>query len=353
MGIDDVQTAAGTDERSLTGARGWVITDGRAGMLVQARGVADALGLDIELKSVSPRGLYKLMAPYAPVDPAVRFGQPGSAFAPPWPRVAIGCGRASLAYIRALKRRAGAATFTVVVQDPRINPRIADLVCVPEHDRCRGPNVVVTLTAPHSYSAAHLAALRSDVPPDIAALSGPRVAVLLGGRNGSYEFTPADDARLARGLEALARLGVSFMISPSRRSHPGLLEVADAATRGRPRIVWSGIGDNPYPSFLAHADAFVVTADSVNMTGECCATGRPVYVFEPSGGAEKFKRFHASLRAYGATRLLPENIQSWQVWSYAPLDAAHVIAAEIERRWQRRAAMLSGLVADRPPGGPA
>ena len=41
------------------------------------------------------------------------------------------------------------------------------------------------------------------------------------------------------------------------------------------------------PSFLAHADAFVVTADSVNMAGEAAATGKPIYIFEPSGGGSQ------------------------------------------------------------------
>ena len=73
------------------------------------------------------------------------------------------------------------------------------------------------------------------------------------------------------------------MITPSRRTHQRLIAAVDAATAGAPRILWDGTGDNPYPDFLAHADALIVTADSVNMTGEACATGRPVYVFEPSG----------------------------------------------------------------------
>ena len=34
--------------RPLAGAQGWIITDGKAGMDVQARGVADALGLAVE-----------------------------------------------------------------------------------------------------------------------------------------------------------------------------------------------------------------------------------------------------------------------------------------------------------------
>ena len=92
---------------------------------------------------------------------------------------------------------------------------------------------------------------------------------------------------------------------------------------------------NPYESWLAHADMFVVTADSINMTGEACATGKPVYVFEPHGGSAKFLRFHESLRRYGATRKLADSLSQLDNWSYAPLDSASQIAAEIKKRWHK------------------
>jgi hypothetical protein len=81
---------------------------------------------------------------------------------------------------------------------------------------------------------------------------------------------------------------------------------------------------------------FVVSADSINMTGEACASAKPVYVFEPTGGSAKFTRFHESLRRYGATRKLPESFSQLETWTYAPLDSASQIAAEIERRWRKK-----------------
>lgn len=330
-------------ERPLAGARGWIITDGKMGMDVQARGIADALGLAYEMKRVTPRGLAKITAPWGPVARTERFGAPGSQFSEPWPAIAIATGRASIPYIRALKRRAGARTFTVVLQDPKTGPATADLVWVPEHDRLRGRNVMTTLTAPHSFSAARLAELRRIMPDEIARLPGPRVAVVLGGKNAVYKFRDADDDRFEQSLRSLGRLGASFMITPSRRTHPRLLRKVEAATRDLPRILWTGEGDNPYPAFLAHADLLVVTADSVNMTGEACATGRPVLVFSPSGGSAKFSRFHEALQRHGATRPLPEAFRELPAWNYSPLDSAAAIAREIEERWQRRAAMLGGL----------
>jgi mitochondrial fission protein ELM1 len=339
---DDTGTAR---QRPLAGATAWIITDGKAGMDVQARGVADALGLAYEMKQVAPQGLWRAVAPWGPVAPSERFGHEGSTFAPPWPMVAIATGRASIPYIRRLKKLAGPCTFTIVLQDPKTGPGTADLIWVPEHDRRRGANVLTTLTAPHSFTAARLAAMRSNTPPEIAALPHPRITVVLGGKNGVYRFKESDDERFRVALGSLGALGASFMITPSRRSHQRLVRAADEATRDRPRILWDMTGANPYPQFLAHADALVVTADSVNMTGEACATGRPVWVFHPSGGSSKFSRFHEALQACGATRPLPDSVDEMASWIYAPLDAASQIAAEVEKRLMQRRATLSGMMA--------
>lgn len=312
-------------------------------MLVQARGVADALGLDYVEKEVHPKGLWAALAPYGPVSPAERLGQPGSQFAPPWPDIVIATGRASIPYLRAIRHKAGPRTYSIVLQDPKTGANTADLIWVPQHDRRRGANVITTPTAPHSFSQERLAALRASPPADIAALPTPRVTVVLGGKNGVYKFTEDDDDRLQSSLSSLAGLGASFMITSSRRTHKRLIAAAEAATREAPRILWTGEGDNPYPGFLASADALIVTADSVNMCGEACATGRPVYIFTPSGGSAKFTRFHDALEASGAVRALPERFTQLHSWDYSPLDAAGTIAAEIEQRYTRRSQMIPGL----------
>lgn len=328
------ETRQSSDRHTLHGARAWLITDGKPGHEGQAIGVAEALGLDFELKRVAPSGLFKLLAPWGPVDPQERFGQPGSAFAPPWPQIAIGVGRLSMPYMRVLRRAAGPATFTLVLQDPRTGSEIADLIWVPTHDRRRGDNVITTMTAPHRFSPQRIEQLRACCPAEIDALPQPRVLVLLGGTSRAFRFARDDWGRLGRALDAIGRLGAGFMITPSRRTPRDLLEAVDRATAPFPRALWRGEGDNPYPAFLAHADVHIVTADSVSMTGEVCATGRPVYVFEPSGGSAKFVRFHQALQSAGATRRLPGRIKSLDQWSYEPLHAAQIIAAETERRWR-------------------
>jgi mitochondrial fission protein ELM1 len=328
----------------LQGQTAWIFSDGKAGHEAQCLGVVEALGLDAEIKRVSPSGIAKWTAPWGPVARSEGLGRLGSRLGPPWPAFAFATGRATIPYIRALRRRAGLATYTVILMDPRTGPRSADLIWVPEHDGRHGANVIRTLTAPHRFSPARLEALRANMPPAIAALSRPRVACLIGGPNGDYRYSAADESRLARSLEALADQGAGLMLTPSRRTPERLLSSLREVTRGQKALLWDGGGQNPYPDFLAHADLFVITADSVSMTCEAAATGRPIYIFSPSGGSAKFNRFHAALAAYGATRPLPPPGEPLETWSYEPLYSAEVIAAEIARRWRRRAEMLPGLI---------
>ena len=68
------------------------------------------------------------------------------------------------------------------------------------------------------------------------------------------------------------------------------------------------------------------------MTGEPCATGRPVYIFRPDGGSPKFDRFHSALIQYGAIRLMPDLLHEIERWTYEPLNSASSIAREIAHR---------------------
>jgi hypothetical protein len=320
------------------GQTAWVFSDGKAGHEAQVLGVVEALGLSAEFRRVDLKGIYKFIAPWGPLS-----AEAANRLTPPWPAFAFATGRTTIPYIRALRRRAGLETYTVILMDPRTGPNSADLIWVPEHDQRRGPNVVSTLTAPHRFSPARLRALATNAPPTIAALPRPRIACLIGGPNGDYRYSPADEARLVGSLTRLAESGAGLMITTSRRT-PERLTARLRASVGAQRVFfWDGKGQNPYPDFVAHADMFLITADSVSMTCEAAATGRPVFIFSPTGGSAKFNRFHSGLAGYGATRPLPPPGEPLPSWSYEPLHSADNIAAEITKRWLRRAEMLPGL----------
>jgi hypothetical protein len=99
-------------------------------------------------------------------------------------------------------------------------------------------------------------------------------------------LTPRRGAELGRRLQRfIAAYGGSILLSDSARTPPGVIDALLREYDGPAFVHRVGVArENPYLGFLAVADRFVVTADSVSMVAEACATGRPVYVYAPLGG---------------------------------------------------------------------
>jgi len=254
--------------------------------------------------------------------------------APPWPDVLITCGQSSARLSVALKRSSGGRIFTIHIQDPRLDPRRFDLVAAPRHDPARGENVIVTEAAIHAVTRAKLEAARAAFAPGIEHLPRPLVAVLIGGPTRRSSLDPRRMAAICDDLLALAaRYKAGLVVTPSRRTGPACEAVMRERLSGPGRLVWDGLGDNPYLGFLALADAIIATGDSVSMISEASATGKPVYVIELGDEPRRIRRFHESLRAAGITRRFGGTIESW---SYAPLEDTARVAAEVRRRMARR-----------------
>jgi hypothetical protein len=310
----------------------WVLTDGKAGDENQCLGVARAMGLEPSVRRVKPAAPYTWFMPRGPIDPREGPSKPGSPIAAPYPDIVIASGRRAVPYVRAVKRLSKGRTFTLFLKDPRTGPRAADLIWVSQHDRLRGGNVLVTLTSPHGVTQAALTAARESPPAAIAALKGPRVAVLVGGDSRHHRFKPENIAAFAQALTALAETGASLMGSRSRRTPEPLAAMVGEIFERTGGWWWDGTGPNPYIALLANADAIVATADSVNMIGEAAATGKPVLVFEPSGGHGKIGKFLNGLADHGVVHRFDGRLVGQP---YEPLDSTVQIAEAALDAWRR------------------
>lgn len=310
----------------------WTITEGHAGTEAQARGLAEALGFIPEPKRVAIRAPWRFLPAqlwWHPLNAIDRTR--GDALDPPWPDIVISCGRKGAPLALAVKHACRSRTRAVHVQNPLIDPRRFDVVVAPRHDGLSGPNVIVTRTAIHHVTPAKLAAARERFAPLLMQLPRPLVAAMIGGPNGRYQLTPAVATEIGTRLKSLAvRLGVGIVVTPSRRTGRDNVAALRAALDHPAVMFWDGTGDNPYLGMLALADWLMVTADSVSMTSEAAATGKPIYVIELAGGSRRFKAFHDALRADGVTRPFRGELERW---SYAPLNETAVAAAEIRRRF--------------------
>jgi mitochondrial fission protein ELM1 len=305
-----------------TGTTAWIVTNGMAGFEAQALGITEALGLKAELKRVRPGAPWKWLAPFGPAAP-------DSAIHAPWPDLLIASGRQSIPYARMIANRSP-ATFTAVLQDPRVNPAQFDFVWTPAHDQLTGANVLSTLTSPHRLTPEMLTREAARIAPQIAHLPQPRIAVLLGGANAVYDFSEDDAQKIADDLAFVAQEGAGLMITPSRRTSEKQLDIIRDRLKNLPALIWDGAGDNPYFGFLGAADAIIATCDSVNMLGEAASTGKPLHVFELRGGSPKFRRFLDGIYACGAARLFALPLERWD---YEPLNATQQVAQAIARAY--------------------
>jgi mitochondrial fission protein ELM1 len=314
-------------------ATAWVISDGAAGNERQALALAAALGLEPRILRLRLRQPWDALAPRLTLAARVAIRSDAGHLAPPWPDIAIGCGRRAALPTRLLRAWSGGRTFTVQILDPRIDSAAFDLVIAPAHDAVRGANVIHSIGALHRVDAGWLAAGRARFA-EIGELPGPRCAVLIGASHRAQRLDRAYlDALLDRLAQRHARTGGSFLVSTSRRTPPELAGYLRAAFARWPGRFWAGPtdGENPYAGFLGWADAVVVTPDSVNMISEACATGKPVSTFAPQPIRGKLPAFHAALRERGHVHDIGESAPSTE-----PLSETAAIAAEVEARWRKR-----------------
>ncbi|MCL4315620.1 MAG: mitochondrial fission ELM1 family protein [Gammaproteobacteria bacterium] len=313
----------------------WLLSEDKAGMVNQCLGLAEALGVEPVWKRIVPRAPWKYLPPRLWFAPFSAPGPGSDALTPPWPDITIGCGRYAVGLALAIKRASGGRSFAVHIQDPKVDARRFDLIIVPQHDRLRGDNVIVTHGAMHRVTQARLDGEAPRFAPQLQHLPRPLVAVLVGGTNRRYRLEAEEARALGAQLMKLAHdYQAGIALSVSRRTSPAVTEELRRALATVPSVMWDGHGDNPYFAWLALADFIIVTCDSVSMVTEACYTGKPVYVVELPGGSRRFRAFHQAMRASGYTRRFEGRLEKW---NYAPLRETESVAAELRARLQSRA----------------
>jgi len=311
----------------------WLLYDGKVGLRSQVVGVAEAVGLPFEEKKLSIRYPWKGLPPLLWWNATAAAGPDGDRLTPPWPRLVIAAGGRSAAPALAIRTRNRGRTVVVQIQDPKIRPARFDLMIVSDHDKVRGPNVMVSLGAVHPVTPAKLAAGAAIWAPRLTHLPHPRIAVVIGGDNGVYRLTPEIMTRIADQLAQLVRDGAGLMITTSRRTGAEAEAILRAKLAGPNVEIWSGAGDNPYFGYLGLADHILVTADSVSMITEASASGKPVQVLPLEGGSKKFERFHHAMCAAGITRPFDGRLHNWD---YTPQDDTGAAGTRIRQIMQER-----------------
>ncbi|GMF38520.1 unnamed protein product [Phytophthora lilii] len=219
--------------------------------------------------------------------------------------VVIGCGRSTVALCAVMKQLDPARTFNVQIQHPRVPLSWFDAVVAPRHDFPEGSgahNLFLTSGTVH------------DITPELLQLHGrewsdefdekvkgrkTRVVWLLGGPCRGFAFTEEDAERMVQEfVQALPRDDdVAVLVTFSRRTPSKVQKIirrglnANLPEPGQ-LFMWDGTERrNPYYALLATASCVVTTPDSISMTTEAIASGKPVLTVS----VERCKRFHQSL----------------------------------------------------------
>ncbi len=295
-----------------------------AGTENQCIGVAEALGVDFEVKRIALREPWKSLSPYLGFERSSSFEPQMNA---PWPDLVIAAGRKAISAARYIKRK-NSGTFVTFIQDPRTRFHNFDLIAVPRHDPLRGNGVIVTEASPNRVSQKRLKEAENLFAP-FSELPAPRIAVLIGGSSQAYDMTEEITRKLAYDLE---RVEGSLMITCSRRTGEINEKILRDTLDRDGHYFWSGKGDNPYMGILAWADTILVTADSASMISDACSTGKPVYMIDLEGGAKRIGALHDHLITSGVLKLFTG---SFEPYTYEPLHDAELVAKEIQKCIQK------------------
>lgn len=316
----------------------WVLADERAGNRGQCLGVAEALGLDHQVKEIAyspwaalPNAV--LGASFAGLGPRSR-----AHLAPPWPDIVIAAGRRTAPVARRIKRLVeaggGGECFLAQIMHPGAGAGEFSLIAQPNHDQPSAAGNILAMTgAPHLLTPERLAQEAAKWQGRFDDLTRPWIALIVGGSTRRRRFSAAMARELGARASKLALLaGGSLLVTTSRRTGEATETLIGAITAPSRIFRWDTgkEEDNPYHGYLALADAVVVTGDSVSMCSEACAGTGPVYIYAPPAlTVAKHARLHAELYRHGYARPLAGGFEPW---SHPPLNAAVAVAAEIKKR---------------------
>jgi mitochondrial fission protein ELM1 len=302
-----------------------VISDGSAGMVNQAWGLAETLGYEVELKKIRLRQPWETLAPYLKIGGSYCLAKGSDSLSSPYPELVLASGRRAILPALYIKKKATDHCKVVYLQDPRISPSHFDAVICPQHDGLAGENVIQTIGATHRISREKLLQAKANFQ-HLNPQNQPVFSVIIGGSTKKYTMDMDFTHCLTNDLLQISKKGWRVLVTLSRRTPQAVAEKIKLLPS--PIYVWDGKGDNPYFGLLGLADALLVTCDSVSMISEVCATTVPVYLYPLPKVYWKHQQFHQSLLDLNRVRWWTG---SPEPYDFIPLNVNQDTAVKLKR----------------------
>ena len=261
--------------------RAWCLTDGSAGMISQVKGLADALNLTFEQKTIDLKFPWnKLPVGILPPSKIIfnNYRQISLESNIP-PDIIISCGKRSIYASLHLKKSLKNKVFSIHIQNPKINPAHFDLVVAPAHDDLKGKNVLQTDLALNHINKSLLSKEAELYAAQFSKIEKPICAIFLGGQNRNYRFDISVVKVLADQVDKIIKNNdIQLYILFSRRTDEFIIEYLKERFLDQ-NIIWYGEG-NPYLALMKFSKYLICTSDSVSIISESISSTKPVYIFK-------------------------------------------------------------------------
>jgi mitochondrial fission protein ELM1 len=252
----------------------------------QMLALAEALGWPYEIKHLVYRKTELLTNLFAGPTLMGLIRERSDPLELPWPELIISAGRRNEPLVRWIQREAGgpSAVKLVHIGRPWARHECFDLVVsTPQYRLPKKPIILQNELPLHRITERRLAEAGELWAPRLAELPEPRIAVILGGQAGPYNFDRENGALIGYWANRLAaERGGSLLVTTSARTPKKAVDALEASLHV-PALVYRwrpNDPENPYFGFLALAQEIIVTCDSMSMLTEAIATGKRVHVFD-------------------------------------------------------------------------
>ena len=317
--------------------RAWCLTDGSAGMISQVKGLADALNLNFEQKTIDLKFPWnKLPVGILPPSKIIfnNYRQISLESNIP-PDIIISCGKRSIYASIHLKKSLKNKVFSIHIQNPKINTAHFDLVVAPAHDNLKGKNVLQTDLALNHINKSLLSKEAELYAAQFSKIEKPICAIFLGGQNRNYRFDISVVKVLADQVDKIIKNNdIQLYILFSRRTDQFIIEYLKERFLDQ-NIIWNCEG-NPYLALMKFSKYLICTSDSVSIISESISSTKPVYIFKlPSlKKNNRIEKFITMLLQKNYARLLGEKLEDFAN-SYE--NETFQVARMIEERYNKKA----------------
>ena len=292
--------------------KAWCITDGSAGMNSQVKGLAEALNVNYNLKTINLKFPWNVLpVGILPIYSMIFKNIDHNELSNP-PEILISCGRKSVYFSIFLKRMFGKKIFNVHIQNPKADLKEFDLVIAPTHDNLKDSNVISTDLAINHINEEVIASNMEQYKKDFLYLDLPICCVLVGGKSRNYIFdkdTLQDFVLKLKNLEKNNK--INLVILSSRRTDQFIIDCFNDEF-GNCHISWSD-QKNPYIALLGLSKFIICTSDSVSMISEAIYSKNPVFIYRLKSlkKINRIENFIDSLLDKGYVKLIPNLIEEF------------------------------------------